>query len=165
MQRRAVSAGQLRAASSAWNAFGSADPGTISTAPVAELPFVGAAMRRLLEEYPWTGDGLSRLERQALEALRGGPLEFAELFARAHHRREDPVFLGDAVLRWHLVRLEADGLLAGQGPWRLTDRAEQVLLGKLDAWSWPRRARWIGGYEIRDGRPRWDPAAGRLSST
>ena len=38
-------------------------------------------MRRLLEEFPWTTDGLSRLERQVLEALAGGPLPFAELFA------------------------------------------------------------------------------------
>lgn len=162
--RRAVSGAQLRAGAAAWGAFGSTDPRTLNTSPVPELPFLAAAMRRLLEEFPWTGDGLSRLERQVLEALRSKPLDFQELFARAHHRREDPVFLGDAVLRWHLARLESDGLLAGQDPWRLTGEAEQVLLGRRDAWARPRRPRWLGGYEVRDARLRWDPAAGRLAT-
>lgn len=98
-QRRRVSAAQLEAGSAAWVAFGSANPLKISDAFVQELPFLGAALRRLLEEYPWTSDGLSRLERQALQALREGPLPFEELFSRAHHQREEPVFLGDSVLR------------------------------------------------------------------
>ena len=44
-------------------------------------------------------------------ALGGGPLSFDELFARAHHHREDPVFLGDTVLAWHLERMASEGLL------------------------------------------------------
>lgn len=161
-QRRRVSAAQLTAGSSAWGAFGSPHPHKINTAFVDALPFLGAAMRRLLQEFPWTGDGLSRTERQALEALealRDGPLAFAELFARAHQRREDPVFLGDAVLLWHLARLEADGLVEKNHEWRLTPRGEQVLAGKVDAWSRFRRPRWLGGYEVKDARLRWDPAA------
>src|SRR5256885_6160074 len=70
-------------------------PSTPLFRSVPELPFLAAALFRLLEEFPWAGDGLSRLERQALQALRDGPLPFAELFLRAHHRREEPVFLGD----------------------------------------------------------------------
>jgi hypothetical protein len=163
-KRKQVDEAQLGAGALAWRAFGSTDPRRINTAPVPELPFLAAALRRLLEEFPWAGDGLSRLERQVLEALRTGPLEFPELFARAHHRREAPVFLGDAVLRWHLARLESDGLLAGQDPWRLTGEAEQVLLGRRDAWARPRRPRWLGGYEVRDARLRWDPSAGRLAT-
>jgi hypothetical protein len=158
--RRGVSAGQLRAGAAAWAAFGSANPFAISTEPREVLPFLGPAMRRLLEEYPWIGDGLSRLERQALEALRDGPLPFAELFARAHHRREEPVFLGDTVLRWHLDRLEADGFV--QGEYEITEKGKAILEGKGDAWAWPRRPRWLGGYELRDGRLRWDPAAAAL---
>jgi hypothetical protein len=161
-RRRAVSGAQLGAGAAAWGAFGSPDPRRISTAPLPELPFLAAALRRLLEEFPWTRDGLSRLERQVLEALRSGPLGFPELFARAHHRREDPVFLGDAVLRWHLDRLRADGFVAGKEQWRLTSTGARVLAGERDAWAVTRRPRWLGGCEVRDGRPRWDPAAGRL---
>jgi hypothetical protein len=160
--RRPVSGAQLRAGAAAWAAFGSANPFSISTAPVGELPFLAGALRRLLEEYPWVGHGLSRLERQVLEALRDGPLAFAELFARAHHRREEPVFLGDTVLRWHLSRLSGDGFLTGRDELSLTDRGKSVLGGKADAYAQPRRPRWLGGYEVRDGRVRWDPAAAAL---
>src|SRR3989442_7760882 len=132
-QRKPVSAAQLAAGSSAWGAFGSPDPRSISIAFVQELPFLAAALFRLLEEFPWTSDGLSRLERQALQALRDGPLEFRELFARAHHRREEPVFLGDAALLWHLSRLEADGLVSRYESWRLTSKGEEVLSGETDA--------------------------------
>lgn len=163
-QRGALSGAQLRAGAAAWGAFGSNDPRNIRTGPVAELPFLGAALRRLLQEFPWTSDGLSRLERQALEALRAGPLAFPELFTRAHHRREDPVFLGDAVMRWHLERLQADGFVAHEAQWRLAPLGEEVLAGERDAWFRGRRSRWLGGFEVRDGRPRWDAAAGELAT-
>lgn len=164
-QRRPVSEAQLRAGSAAWGAFGSCDPFRIRTDPVAELPFLGAALQRLLEEYPWRGDGLSRLERQALEALRGGALPFEELFARAHHRREDPVFLGDTVLAWHLERLAREGFVKRGMLWGLGERGEAVLACEADAWAEPRSARWLGGYEVRDSRVRWDPALARLVRT
>lgn len=160
--RHKVSDAQLRAGSAAWAAFGSANPFSISTAFVKALPFLGAALRRLLEEYPWTGDGLSRLERQILQALRDGPLAFEDLFARGHHRREEPVFLGDVVLRSHLERLQSDGFLRAGGLHELTDKSREVLDGRADAWAAPRRARWLGGYEVRDARVRWDPAGRAL---
>jgi hypothetical protein len=162
--RRRVSAAQLKAGSAAWGAFGSANPRAISLDPVAELPFLAPALRRLLEELPWTRDGLSRLERQVLEALRGAPLAFDVLFQRAHHNREDPVFLGDAVLGWHLERLAADGLVEKrQSLYCLTRRGREVIEGSADAWAFRRRARWIGGYEISSDRLRWDPVKGVTS--
>jgi len=162
-QRRPVSDVQLKAGSAAWRVFGSADPFRIKDAFDASLPFLGAALRRLLEEYPWTGDGLSRLERQVLEALRGSALRFEELFERAHHRREDPVFLGDTILAWHLERLAAEGFVKkGAALWSLGERGREVLMKKADAWAQPRRARWLGGYELRDGALRWDPGLARL---
>ncbi len=159
-RRKPVSAEQLKAGSAAWGAFGSPSPFRISASFRHELPFLGPAMQRLLEEYPWTGDGLSRLERQALEALRGGPLSFEELYARAHARREDPVFLGDTVFAWHLERLRADGFV--EGAWSLTQRGSSVLEGRADAWAQPRAPRWLGGYEVKDGGVRWAPKLGRL---
>jgi len=152
--RKPVTGEQVREASAAWAAFGGPDPRRISTAPVESLPFLGPALYRLLEEYPWTTDGLSRTERQVLEALAGGPLPFSELFARAHHNREDPVFLGDAVLAWHMERMRSEGLLEKQGEsWVATGHPRRM-----------RQPRWIGGCEVRDERLCWDPAAGAIRS-
>jgi hypothetical protein len=151
-ERSPVTREQIDEAQKAWAAFGGSDPRRVRVEPVAALPFLGPALYRLLEEFPWSIDGLSRLERQVLDTLAGGPLEFRELFPRAHHHREDPVFLGDTVLAWHLQRMEAQGLLRRDGEkWISTNQPRRL-----------RQPRWIGGYEIRDETYCWDPALARL---
>lgn len=139
--RSPVTRRHMREAQAAWAAFRSPNPEHIERLKPAALSFLAAALRRHLEEFPWTSDGLSRTERQILHALKRGPLPLAEL-ARAVH--EEPAFLGDAVLAWHVRRLEQQGLLHGQRRRRLP--------------------RWLGGYEVKDGSVRWDPASGRLAS-
>ena len=62
----------------------------------------GAALHRQLEEFPWATDGLSRWERQVLDALKAGRSR-SRAFPRTH---EEPVFLGDTVLAWHVERME-----------------------------------------------------------
>jgi hypothetical protein len=80
----------LQDAQAAWRAFRSPDPFAIEAVKAPSLPFLGAALRRHLEEFPWTTDGLSRTERQI---LRGDT-------------QEEPAFMGDVVLDWHRARLE-----------------------------------------------------------
>lgn len=87
-------------------------PLRIGTAGVNELPFLGAAMRRFLQEYPWATDGLSMLEREVIEALRAGPLEFASLFRKT---REDPA--GEPRLR-RLPRWLGGVCADADSPWR-----------------------------------------------
>ena len=130
-------ANDTKEARAAWAAFRSPDPTALQSVKTTSLPFLAAALRRHLEEFPWTTDGLSRLERAILNAL---PRDFAALFATVE---EDPKFLGDVVLRWHLERLRKEG----------------VALGKPRPHRLPR---WLGGYEVRDESLRWDPALGRL---
>jgi hypothetical protein len=137
--RDPVTRRHFREARTAWAAFRSPDPKEIESLKPAALPFLAAALRRHLEEFPWTTDGLSRTERQILQALRQGPLPLARLMQAV---REEPAFLGDAVLAWHLRRLEEEGVLAGK-PRR-------------------RRPRWLGGFEVKDERLRWDPQSARL---
>lgn len=161
--RRRVSPRQLAQGSAAWRAFGSPGPQALSLAPQSELPFLAAALRRLLEEYPWTSDGLSRLERQVLVALSHGALDLRTLYRRAHREQEKPVWLGDTVFAWHLARLAGDLFVVERdGNWQLTQTAERVLGGKADAWSQPRAPRWVGGFEVVNGSLRWDAASGRL---
>jgi hypothetical protein len=132
-------------ARAAWAAFRSAEPRVIQDLKITAFPFLAAALRRHLEEFPWTTDGLSRLERSILGAL---PSAFGPLFARVE---EDPKFLGDVVLKWHLERLEAEGLVERKGDnWAPTGRKRQ------------RRPRWLGGYEVKDESVRWDAASARL---
>jgi hypothetical protein len=162
MARFGNTVGFQASCSAAWSAFGSPNPRRIRLDSVPELPFLAPALYRLLEEFPWTRDGLSRLERQVLEALSDGPLPFAELFLRSHHNREDPVFLGDSVLAFHLDRLAADRFIKKEDRFSIAEAGRAVLMGKEDAWVFPRRPRWIGGYEARTGRLRWDPDSVRL---
>ena len=89
-------------AQSAWVAFRSSDPLEIDASKPKALPFLGAALRRHLEEFPWTTDGLSRSQRQIREALKDGPVPLSELFRRTH---EEPAFLGDTTLAWYVERL------------------------------------------------------------
>ena len=62
----------LQEAQAAWAAFRSPDPRDLENLKTTSLPFLGAALRRHLEEFPWTTDGFSRSERQIVEALRAG---------------------------------------------------------------------------------------------
>jgi hypothetical protein len=146
--RKEVTRAQIDAARRAWRAFTSPDPSGIST-DVPELRFLGAALRRLLEEYPWTSDGLSRLERAILASLESGPRPFDEIFRAV---REEPAFLGDTVLRWHLQRLQDEGAVRFHGD-------------AYECRNAPRRSRerWLGGVQVLPQvRWRYDAALGRI---
>jgi hypothetical protein len=87
--RNPVTRRHFQEARAAWAAFRSSDPNSLLSLRTTSLPYLGAALRRHLEEFPWTTDGLSRTERQ----IRNGDT------------REEPRFLGDVVLDWHRKRL------------------------------------------------------------
>ena len=146
----------LQEAQAAWKAFRSPTPEDLQKLKITAHRFLAAALRRHLEELPWTTDGLSLLERRVLQALQGGPLPFGELFRAVE---EDPAFLGDAVLAWHLERMARERLLEGWGTrW---DSKDWRLSGKSRSHRVPR---WLGGYEVRDATLRWDPVSGRVVS-
>ena len=133
----------------AWAAFCSTDPLEIDPQKATALPFLGAALRRHSEEFPWTTDGLSRIERQILQVTGDQPTTFYQIFRRTE---EEPAFLGDAVLLWHLQRLAREGLMAGsEHRWWVTGRQRTQ-----------RVPRWLGGYEVKDETVQWDPELGRL---
>jgi hypothetical protein len=147
--RNPVARRHFREARAAWAAFRSPDPKDIENLKLAALAFLAPALLRHLQEFPWTTDGFSLLERRVLEALGSGALPFTEIFLRM---KEDPAFLGDAVLAWHLERLAREGLIKREGDlWR---RARSARLR--------REPRWLGGYQVSDERVRWDPGSGRL---
>jgi Domain of unknown function (DUF1835) len=143
----------------AWDAFTAGDADALHAlageedAPLEHLP---QALVRLLEELPWTTDGLSRVERAALEAIAAGAAGRHEVFAAVAAQEERP-FLGDT---WLFARLDALApLLGGAG---LSAFGAAVLGGRAD---WLRDGavdRRLGGVVLRSPGPcwRWDPGAG-----
>jgi hypothetical protein len=111
-KRRTITDGIVASARAAWAAFTGSDPSMLDMFTHEErlgLPFLRAALARLCEEYPGR-DGLSRTQRQALEAVARGPAKDDELFRRAQ-AREEASFMGDAPF----VAVLAD-LAAGPSP-------------------------------------------------
>jgi hypothetical protein len=175
-KRQRVHEGQKLLARDAWRAFGSPDPRALEAIlarDTSPLPFLAGALRRHLEELPWTSDGLSRSERQILHALREGAGTFEEVF-RATQRMEERVYMGDAsfdrILRElaapprPLLRFEPGGAPPRGSRIALTPTGREVLDGK-DDWVRIRGIdRWLGGVLLQgvEAAWRWEPETGRL---
>jgi hypothetical protein len=179
--RQPVSDSQLHLASLAWQAFCAPDPAGLESllhADTAALPHLAAALRRHLEEFPGTRDGLSRSERQALAAVAAGPLPFTALFA-AVQSQEERVFMTDLSLLRRLRDLAAGPrpllrLDSPSMPWSsavlnplaaITAAGLGVLAGQED-WIAIRGGidLWLGGIHLQGPQPawRWDPESARL---
>ncbi|HTU83907.1 MAG TPA: DUF1835 domain-containing protein [Candidatus Acidoferrales bacterium] len=167
-RRRAVTAATYKSAARAWARVTSQDPQALHEAAREDaigLPFLRAAMLRFCEEYPWRSDGLSRSQRQALQAVAAGLGTDGELFRRAQ-AREEASFLGDAAF----VRV-LDDLAASQAPLiegepgnrTPTALGRRVLAGGGDWLEAAPIDRWIGGVHLHpDFVVRWDDAASRF---
>lgn len=177
-RRQRVNEGQKLLARDAWRAFCAPDPRGLETLlrrDTSPLPFLAGALRRHLEELPWTTDGLSRSERQILRGLAEGAATFEDLF-RATQRMEERVYMGDLsfarILRdlaappRPLLRLEAapSGTVRAQRV-SLTATGREVLDGR-DDWVRIRGIdRWLGGVHLQgpEAAWRWDGETGRLA--
>jgi hypothetical protein len=168
-ERRALSAQDLAAGRRGWAAFTAPDPDALEEAwraPGAGLPLLPAALRRLLEEYPGVGDGLSRSERQILQAVEAGAEDPMSVFHSTVAAEESP-YSGDVQV-WDKMRALAGGarpLLEADGRVRLTADGARVLAGDADTIALRGIDRWIGGVHLT-GDPdwRWDgkrPGLGR----
>jgi DNA-binding transcriptional MerR regulator len=186
--RVAATPGMLAAAASAWDALRQPGPSALAvlaTAGAPELPFLGVALRRLLEELPAPTDGLSGTERRALQAIVAGAATPVAAFLAAQDLEAAP-FLGDAWFYRVLTGLGRGGerlieTLDGEPlpaapplgdarafagvSLRLTPAGERVLQHRADRVQLLGVDRWIGGSHITPGTAwRWDPAARRLLS-
>jgi hypothetical protein len=183
--RQPIGEAQLDLARRAWSAFTSSDPAAIERLldeNTSALPFLGRALRRHLEEFPWTGDGLSRTERRLLELANGGPIDLHEAFPRMHDG-EDGFYIGDvsfwrlarelAALDPPLVTLDFESAdhappksdigpsvsLVLQGSLAIAPAGRGVLTGRADRITLCGIDRWLGGVHLT-GRVvpwRWDP--------
>src|SRR5262249_14115458 len=168
--RRPVTPAQVAVARDAWAAFRAPDPTRLAALlreDTTALPFLAAAIRRHLEEFPSVGDGLSRTEREALSAVRRiGPTSAPDLFRAVQDAEERP-FMGDtsffAVLR-RMSRGEAPLVSLDGARVTLTETGRRALEGRADAATLSGVDRWLGGVRLdgRSPRWRWDRAARRI---
>ena len=174
-ERQPVTDKQVFLARNAWRAFCSPEPIGIEVAlrrDTSILPFLADALRRHLEEFPWTRDGLSRTERQALLAIDAGYDTFEPLF-RAVQALEKRPYLGDTSFLGRLRGLASPPMplirLEGSGSMRsyrvsLTATGRDVLAGREDWIRLHGIDRWLGGVHLHGPKAqwRWDGERSRL---
>jgi hypothetical protein len=184
--RAVVSAEAMRIAARAWDAVRAPNPRPLTQAASEEspeLPFLRAALERLLEELPAPVDGLSGTERRALRAIEEGARTPAAAFVAAQDLEDAPL-LGDTWFyraltalgrgRARLVEVESgeevplapplsDDRVFAALPLRLTTEGERVLRGEFDRVEALGIDRWVGGTHVTTASVwRWDPAKRRL---
>jgi hypothetical protein len=178
--RQRVTEAQYALAEQVWRAFREPSPEALDDlrqADTSALPFLAAALKRLLEEYPSTTDGLSRSERRLLQVAAAGPVDLLDAFPRMHDG-EDAYYITDlsfAELVETLSRTTPplvtvargardDGLIP-QGTVRLTDIGLDVLRGQQDRVATCGMDRWLGGVHLQNGSDvwRWDDKRERIT--
>lgn len=187
--RPAVTAAQLALAKRAWKAFGSDDPQAILkilSEDTSALPYLAAALKRHLEEFPSVENGLSRSEYEALSAINEGHTTPVAAFLDVAKRQES-IFLGDSIFWWYLERLSGrkNALLAWSDgtpvvaptpdtsrafvkrELKLTPLGREVLSARKDWQNLNTSSRWLGGVEIAPGKKqwRWDEGQRKLVPT
>ncbi|MBI2796693.1 MAG: DUF1835 domain-containing protein [Gemmatimonadetes bacterium] len=177
--RRAATDDDVALATAAWAALRAPGPGplaAIARDDAHALPHLGAAARRHLEELPSRADGLSRSERQALEAIAAGHDTLVDAFVHSHSAREPALFLGDTVFIHYLERLSAcrvplvtftggalvrlpRGDTPPRGWWQqrvaLTAAGRDALAGTADHVRLNAVERWLGGIHLGCGYEDW----------
>jgi hypothetical protein len=153
----------LDQARAAWAEVCAPDPRALARraeAPSAHWPWLPGALGRLVEELP-SFDGLSRTERQGLEAIAAGAETLGEAFA-ACAAREERVFLGDWSFYTTMRRLHdaatplitPQPTLDGSRHVALTDFGRRVLSGEDDHATLNGLDRWVGGVHLKSP-PHW----------
>jgi hypothetical protein len=162
--REDVTPAQLHLAQQVWTGFRDSTPAglvALLDEDTGALPFMKAAIKRFLEEYPWASDGLARAERNALLAARTNPGASARALFAEPPVQEDPAYMGDLAFFRYVdgLRREPFPLLVDDGSGlRITKTGEDVLNGKADRVRLRGIERWYGGVRMTGGNVwRWNP--------
>jgi hypothetical protein len=168
--RAPVTEAQLSIATLAWGAFRAPDPREIERlldGDTAPLLFLAPALRRQLEDLPWTTDGLSRTERRILDLAREAPVEIWTAFHRVSEG-ETAFYVADRSF-WGIVgglrsampalvevRASVDGGAAlPRGTIELTETGRAVMNGASDRVERCGIDRWLGGVHLEGRGPIW----------
>jgi hypothetical protein len=181
--RQPVTESQYALAERAWSAFREATPQALddlTRSDTAGLPYLAPALVRLLQEYPWTTDGLSRTERRLLRLAEAGSITLSAAFPRMH-ADESAYYVTDTSLVDLVETLSRTSppLLTHSLPaestheWfrasvTITPAGRAVLRGDQDRVSLCGvNRRWLGGVELNDEATlwRWDDGRQRIISS
>jgi hypothetical protein len=177
-RREPVNVEMLSLGRKAWQAVTSSDPRDVAAlleSDTSSLPFLSEALKRFLEELPWTREGLSRAERQLMEGIASGASTFGEVFQHAT-AREERIYCGDASAADYLARLASgpsplvtprmNGVMF-DARLSLTDIGKRVLNEEADWIELGGSDRWLGGVRL-DGPNaawRWDSETGTVQGS
>lgn len=178
-QRVPVADEHLRLGREGWAAFRAPDPRAIETfltQDLTPLPFMAAALKRHLAEFPSVREGLGRTHLQVLRLIADGVTGPVELF-REIMARETVLFMGDwstfrrigelfrpqepllrcppfGVFRWPpMIALPLDEFRAQK--LELTEKGRQVLAGAGGPSPMAGFDYWLGGVHFANGIAPW----------
>jgi hypothetical protein len=151
--RELVTHSHFITARKAWSAFTSKTPQAIYRLlrdDTETLPSLKDAIKRLLEEYPNTTNGLSRTEHQALLIISNGKNRPQNIFEE-YQKSEQRIFMGD-ILFWDilkkLVELNLINSMQNGQDLKLSPLGVEVLRGKKNLLEFHKIDKWIGGVHL-----------------
>ena len=180
--RSEIAGPQLDLAVKAWEAYAATDARSLISllrSDMSALPFLKDALKKHLERFPSTRNGLGRVENTALALVPAGHRKFRSLFP-AFARRESAYGFGDAQVylalesimavrkpllvqdnSHHWSKDSAQMLLAS---FELTDEGKAVLAGEEDFVVMNGIETWLGGIHLsgKEAAWRWDEDALQL---
>jgi hypothetical protein len=133
-RREPIAGATFAAATRAYDTFRRGDPKALAALAGEShpgLPYLPAALRRLLEERPWAGSGLARSERQILQAVAGGAETAVAVFSATWEMEEAP-YEGDSWVFRRIDRLAGGDrplLTLAEGRLGLTPEGARALAG------------------------------------
>jgi len=189
-QRVPVTDDHLRLGREGWAAFRSPDPRALEAfiaQDLTPLPFMQAALKRHIEEFPSVREGVGRTHLQVLRLIADGVTGPVELFVEIM-ARETVLFMGDwstfrrigelfrpqepllrcppfGVFRWPpKIALPLDEFRAQTLD--LTDKGRLVLAGTAAPNPMAGFDYWLGGVHFENGIApwHWNPPTGRLQT-
>jgi hypothetical protein len=149
----------LAISTDAWQAFRNATPESLVEflqVNHPEMPFLRDALIRHCEEYPWMSDGLSRTQRQILQAVQSGAKTKEQIYLVT--RKQEIAAWGDlsVYLRLDALTQSPEPLLRKNSEtYELTKSGQAVLEGKSDYVSLHGIDAWLGGVHLSGNHAEW----------
>ena len=183
--RHEISPAEIKLAGAAWRAFTSDNPSDIETLIAGDcsaLPYLANALKRFLQKYPFTRNGLNRTQNQIMNAVSDGAVTLMEIFTAVSGMEERP-FMGDTSF-WQIIhdlavvhipvlkvtgpesldkisKVDREALTSKElRKWEIsiTDAGKKVMNNEEDFIELNGIDCWLGGVHLRgcDSQWRWD---------